>query len=90
MNQRRSSTYLDHALADAENIGGRFGRIRTGPLIVGATPTPNYPAASHYQGADNAPAEPIGIDVSAVEPVGTAAEIAASMEQSDGPTDDKD
>jgi hypothetical protein len=74
-----TSTFLAQAFLDAETIGGRFARVRTGPLIVGATPLPQYPAASHHQGADDGPAEPLGIDVSYVAPVGEPIEVAASM-----------
>jgi hypothetical protein len=59
--ERRSSTYVDRALADAENLGGRFGRVRTGPLIVGATPIPNYPKGADWCGADQTPAETIDV-----------------------------
>lgn len=75
-----TTTYRDIAARDLSLEGG--GRYSQPTTIVGSTPTIRYPQASGpWTGGDPAGVEPpIGIDVSFVEPCGTAQEVASSIE----------
>lgn len=72
-----------HALASAGlelESGGRFAQDTR---VTGSTPTTDYPAASGpWSGADpQPPEEPLGESVDDMVPVGTAVEIAESIER---------
>jgi hypothetical protein len=75
-------TLLAHAIADAAGPGGRFARL-TPAAVTGATPipqVPRLPASSPWSSGDPVgPEPPLGLDVNAVEPVGIAPEIEASL-----------
>jgi hypothetical protein len=47
-------------------------------MVVGQTPTPNYPAAAAWTQQDQGVEPPLGYAIDALEPVGTAQEIQAS------------
>jgi hypothetical protein len=75
--KRRLSTYLAMAVADSEDIGGRFKKVA--PMsVVGATPVPEYPrqpeGSPWSQQWPNDP-DPLGYSVEDSEPVGSEAEI---------------
>jgi len=63
----RSSTFHQHALAEAETPRGRFSAIANAQ-VVGATAVPNYPAASaaHQIQLPDEPA--LGLDNPALDP----------------------
>jgi hypothetical protein len=78
------NTYFSHAHPDE---GGRFAVSDQAPRhVVGSTPVPRYPALPGSlwgnQAAAVPPEEPLGVDVNAVEPAGTHAEIEKSIEKS--------
>jgi hypothetical protein len=78
---RRLSTYLAHALADSEDIGGRFKKVA--PMtVVGATPVPEYPrqpeGSPWSQQWPDGP-DVYGVPIDAQEPVGEPHEIEAAQ-----------
>jgi hypothetical protein len=75
----KPTTFHQLAIAETLSVGGRFAGLRG--KVVGAMA--RYPSASPHQGADQAVEPPLGYDVSAVEPVGSAAEIEASLRSKD-------
>ena len=74
-------TMHGRAIAEQDTVGGRYAaEART--RVTGATPAPQYPAlpASSPWASDPVPAEePLGIDINAVEPVGTHTEVEQSL-----------
>jgi len=69
-NDRRvASTYLDHTHSEE---GGRFAKPTN---VIGATPTPQYPAGPNWSADPTGVEPPLGFDVNAVEPVGEQFEI---------------
>jgi hypothetical protein len=72
---KRASTYLAHALVDAEAIGGRFAAAAVGrSAVVGSTAVPNYPRLPESSpwaqpNPFNQP-EALGYDINWVEPMG--------------------
>jgi hypothetical protein len=76
----RVTTYHQLAGVDQE-LGGRFAKA---DVVAGAEPAVHYPAQpalSPWSGsADPGLEPPTGIDINALEPVGTPAEIARSLE----------
>ena len=79
--ERRASTYLAMALADSE-LPGRFGNIAR-QHIVGASAGPTYPmqpadSPFHHDPTGNLP-DPFGVDIDAMEAVGSEAEIQAAQ-----------
>jgi hypothetical protein len=78
---KRLSTYLAHALADSEDIGGRFKKVA--PMtVVGATPVPEYPrqpeGSPWSQQWPDGP-DVYGVPIDAQEPVGEQFEIEAAQ-----------
>lgn len=76
-----TGTYFAHALADADlEHGGRFASLSK-PIVTGAGHEyPRQPeTAPGNQAALVGDEPPIGIDVNALEPVGTAVEIERSI-----------
>jgi hypothetical protein len=79
---RAGQTMFGRAQADADaEYGGRFAALSK-PVVVGSGPTyPQLPASSSWSHDPVPPEPPLGIDVNAVEPVGTSAEIGRSLGQ---------
>ena len=76
------TTYFQIASVDIELESGS-GRFAAQSAVVGRDPAP-YPAqpAGRWAGADPVPSEePLGESVERVEPVGTPAEVQASIER---------
>jgi hypothetical protein len=80
-----TSTYLDHLEPSA---GGRFAALArqerdAKPSLIGTDPAAQYPklpSSSPWAGGDVVGQEPpLGIDVNAMEPVGEAFEVEASL-----------
>jgi hypothetical protein len=73
------STYLDHAIARAEDeAGGRFAK-QAPTTVTGGPQYPRQPAGSPWsQGHVVGPEAPLGFSVDAIEPVGTPAEVQRS------------
>jgi hypothetical protein len=73
--ERQSTTYFELQRVSQE-LGGRYAQADT---VAGAEPFVRYPAASSPWGT-RLPDEPsLGFSVEYREPVGTAAEVAASL-----------
>jgi hypothetical protein len=72
--------------ADENQGGGRFKVDKPPTIIVGAAPTPNYPGAGQIDPCGQE--FPLGYSVDQMEPVGTAAEVQASIEKLRKPEDD--
>ena len=66
---RRTSTFYQHALADAETPRGRYSQVTTS-YVIGSTPTPAtaYPAASAAHQIQLPDEPPLGFDNPALEP----------------------
>jgi hypothetical protein len=80
------NTYFSHAHPDE---GGRFATSDQPPrYVVGSTPAPRYPALPQSSWGNQAaavpPEEPLDVDVNAVEPAGTHAEIEKGLAESKG------
>ena len=79
--QRRLSTYRDHAENDPElQLGGRFAKV-TPTTVVGAASGPVYPRLPSGPWAEGDPSgdePPLGLDINAIEPVGEKFEQIAS------------
>jgi len=77
----RSSTFFGRAAVELELEGQ--GRFASGAVVSGAEPAVRYPAAAQGPWGGPMPGlePPFPADISVVEPVGTAAEIAASIAQ---------
>lgn len=75
-----ASSYADHT---SDERGGRFAAKETPFSVTGIAPMPKIPAQpphSPWAGPDLVGDEPpLGIDVNALEPVGTPVEIEASL-----------
>jgi hypothetical protein len=80
--ERVHSSYFAHAVADADlAAGGRFVKVNA-VKVTGVPAVPALPASSPFA-SDPVPPEPqLGVDVNAMEPVGTEAEIAQSVASS--------
>jgi hypothetical protein len=80
--KKEPSTYLDQAQIEALHEGGRYERLSK-PTFTGSTPgwvPPRAHGDNQWTQDDPVPDEPpLGIDVNAVEPVGTESEIEASL-----------
>ena len=80
--ERAGATYHQFAASEADVPRGRF-TAHERSAVTGATPVPQYPAlpgsAWSNQAAAVPPEEPLGVNVNAVEPAGTAAEIEHSL-----------
>jgi hypothetical protein len=78
------STYLDHAIARAEDeAGGRFAK-QAPTTVTGGPQYPRQPAGSPWsQGHVVGPEAPLGFSVDAIEPVGTPAEVQRSIERNE-------
>ena len=77
----RNDTYFARQSNTVEDNGGRFSKL-TPATITGSTPSPQYPqqpANSPWHHDLVAATEPLGFSVDAMEPVGTQAEIEASL-----------
>jgi hypothetical protein len=74
-NERAAGTYHQFAAAEADAIGGRFAARERSAV----TTTPQYPDLPESSWVNQAaavpPEEPLGVDINAVEPTGTPAEI---------------
>ena len=73
---RRASTYLAHAMVDADAVGGRYRVADVGRAAVtgsGPIPHPHLPAPS-WAGQDNMPELPLGYAIDDQIPVGSLAE----------------
>jgi hypothetical protein len=73
---KREGTFLAQALIEADELGGRYKNNR--PTVTGATPeyqVPYQPPHSPWASADLNGPDPIGVDIYAMEPVGSQAEI---------------
>ena len=73
------STYLDHARANEEMVAqGRFAKVNATP-VAGVPEYPRQPEGSPWH-HDPVPTEPsLGYSVHDLPPVGTPAEVAASI-----------
>jgi hypothetical protein len=86
-NDRQTSTLGDHVEPSA---GGRFAELarREGaskPTVIGADPAANYPAGPAWTNAAVGLEPPLGVAIDAMEPVGEAFEIEASLAASVAP-----
>ena len=80
-NDRRvASTYLDHTHSEE---GGRFAKPTN---VIGATPTPQYPAGPNWSVDPTGIEPPLGHAIDAHEPVGEYGEVQASIEELDDTT----
>lgn len=75
---RRNSTMLGRSQLDLLELGGRYARQSQ---VVGGTGAPEYPAASGWTQDPGGVEPPLGLDISAVEPVGEIHEVNASIER---------
>jgi hypothetical protein len=74
---RRNATMHGRALTELDQLmQGRFSKPSE---VVGATGAPEYPAAAAWTQDHLPPEPPLGLDVSAVEPVGEPHEVQASV-----------
>lgn len=83
----QTSTLRDHVEGEG---GGRFAELarREGasrPTVVGADPAANYPAGPAWTRAAVGIEPPLGVAIDAMEPVGEAFEIEASLAASVAP-----
>jgi hypothetical protein len=78
-NQRleRGSTFLQFTHPEDE-MGGRCKAVHT-HIVVGNIPVPNYPKASDWVSETLRDEPPLGLAIDDQEPVGTEAEIQASL-----------
>jgi hypothetical protein len=77
-----------HQLAQVnQELGGRFAKADTNSGENPSVSYPPLPASSPWSGdyAANQPEPPLGVDISYVEPVGTAEEIERSLAQLSSP-----
>jgi hypothetical protein len=84
-NEREVGTYHAFATSEAGTVGGRFA-AREKSAVIGADQVayPTLPPISPWA-SDPVPAEePLGVDINAVEAVGTYAEIEKSLAESKG------
>jgi hypothetical protein len=76
---KRASTYLAHALVDAEAIGGRFAAVGKASVTgSGPIPHPHLPAPS-WAGQDTMVEPPLGYAINDQIPVGDQWEIEAAQ-----------
>ena len=77
----RNDTLFSRQQNYVDDAGGRYAKL-TPATITGSTPAPQYPkqpANSFWSHDPVAATEPLGFSVDAMEPVGTHAEIEASI-----------
>jgi hypothetical protein len=85
--QLGGETYFERAQVDLEaELGGRFAKPR--PMVSGEVP--EQPATSPWSRDPVGREPPLGIDVNAVEPVGEAHEIEASLREIEQQHDDEE
>jgi hypothetical protein len=84
---KQSSTYFQHAQADAQTPRGRFSAVEA-QTVVGANPAINYPAGSAWCADPGSQLlePPLGFDNSALEEPSTA--LAVSPVEAPDPTSD--
>jgi hypothetical protein len=85
-----TTTYHQRAQVELglDDAAGRFGKPS---VLTGSEPTVRYPrppASSPWASDPVPPEEPLGLDVNALEAVGTAAEIEASLAALEAPMAD--
>jgi hypothetical protein len=80
----KGATYRDFAAAEFSGHGGRFS-AQSKSQVIGTEPVsyPRLPEASPWHDNVVPPEEPLGVDINAVEPTGTFAEIQKSIEATD-------
>jgi hypothetical protein len=82
---REGTTLYAHAQAFADEINqGRFAAIGV-PTVTGATPIPQYPAASPSWQIQLPDEPPLGYSVDQVEPIEPSAVSLSPAEQTDAP-----
>jgi hypothetical protein len=75
----RNDTYFSRQQNTVDDAGGRFAKLIPSTLTGQSQPVPRLPESSPWH-HDPVPAtEPLGFSVNAMEPVGTQAEIEASI-----------
>jgi len=74
----RNDTFQSRAQAEADEIRGRFSQIEKSN-VVGATPTPPYPAGPNWSVDPVPPEPPLGVPIDTHEPVGEFREVEASL-----------
>jgi hypothetical protein len=75
------TTYFERASAEAdENRGGRFAALAQA-TVIGTSPQVQYPRGPNWTADPVPPEAPLGFEVDAIEPVGTANEIERSLRQ---------
>jgi hypothetical protein len=79
----RANTFAGRAQAEADDVRGRWAQINKFD-VVGATPTPQYPAGPNWSVDPTGLEPPLGIDVNAVEPCGEKFEIDAMATSATG------
>lgn len=73
------STYLDHAIANAEmEAQGRFAKVNA-TTVVGVPQVPKQPETSPFHHDPCGPEAPLGYDINEVVAVGSPSEIQASI-----------
>jgi hypothetical protein len=78
--ERRASTYHQHAINEANEAGGRFRIVNETIVIDGAMP--KYPVGNEWCAGDQGLEPPLGVSINAApEPVGTAKEVQQSLER---------
>jgi len=75
----RGLTFHDVALGEAGTVQGRFASVAKTQVTSGVFEYPKLPASSPWSTNPLPEEPPLGFDVNALEPTGTAAEIEQSM-----------
>ena len=78
----QGTTFHQAAISEANENRGRFAATNK-ETVVGSMPVVNYPAAPNWAPDPVPPEPPLNVDIDAQEPVGTEAEIAASIAKLD-------
>jgi hypothetical protein len=73
---RDATTFVAFAQAEADQPRGRFGAIDQNKIVVGSTAQQDYPPAAPHHTDPTGIEPPLNYDTAAVEPTGTANEIA--------------
>jgi hypothetical protein len=79
-NDLRANTFAGRAQAEADDVRGRWAQINKSD-VVGATPTPQYPAGPNWSVDPTGVEPPLGFDVNQIEAVGEYREVQASIEK---------
>jgi hypothetical protein len=88
-NDRQQQGGTFHSLAQADLALERVGRHAVpSAVVVGSTSPSNYPKGPDWTVDPVPKTEPLNYDINAMEPVGTVAEVQASIDRLRKPDDD--